>query len=38
MGETNFGVLDLTVASFVAQVMADFPNVGNTGCGNRMTF
>jgi hypothetical protein len=37
MGQTNFGVLDLTIARFVAQVMTNFPNVGDTRCRDGVT-
>jgi hypothetical protein len=37
MGQTNFCVLDLTIARFVAQVMTDFPNIGDTRCSDGVT-
>jgi hypothetical protein len=37
MGQTNFGVLDLSIAGFIAQVMTDFPNVGDTSGGDWVT-
>ena len=37
MGEADLGILDLAVASFVTQVMTDFPNVGDASCGDGVT-
>ncbi len=37
MGEADLGAFDLTVAGFTAQVMADLPDVGDAGRGDRMT-
>ena len=37
VGETNLGAFDLALPAFIAQVLADLPDVGDTSGGDRMS-